>query len=122
MTEPEVWLWGRLKRLHAEGYHFRRQRPFRGYYLDFVCIDRLLVVELDGAHHNDDPQIEHDAIRDSVLRRSGFLVLRFENHEVRRNIDGVMDVIVKALEERPAKRGEGSPPGTRRRLHKPPPP
>lgn len=41
MTEPEVWLWARLKRLHADGYHFRRQRPFKGYYLDFVCIDRM---------------------------------------------------------------------------------
>ncbi|WP_366928830.1 DUF559 domain-containing protein [Phenylobacterium sp.] len=39
MTEPEIWLWRRLKQLHARGHHLRRQRPFQGYYLDFVCID-----------------------------------------------------------------------------------
>ena len=63
MTEPEIWLWARLKRLHAQGFHFRRQRPFRGYYLDFVCINRLLVVELDGAHHKEPVQAEHDGVR-----------------------------------------------------------
>ena len=52
MTQPEIWLWGRLKRLHERGYHFRRQRPFKGYYLDFVCIDRMLVVELDGGQRS----------------------------------------------------------------------
>ena len=89
MTEPEVWLWGRLKRLQARGYHFRRQRPFKGYYLDFVCIDRMLIVELDGSHHNEPLQAERDGIRDAVLRRAGFQVLRFANGQVRRDIDAV---------------------------------
>ena len=99
MTEPEVWLWSRLKRLHAEGYHFRRQRPFRGYYLDFVCIDRKLVVELDGGHHNEPLQAAHDAVRDAVLSKAGYRVLRFPNSAVRRNIDGVMQTIWAALRE-----------------------
>ncbi len=106
MTEPEIWLWGRLKRLHALGYHFRRQRPFKGYYLDFVCIDRLLVVEVDGGHHNDPIQAEHDGVRDAVLARAGFRVMRFWNSEIRTNIDGVMDAIVLALEERASVRGK----------------
>ena len=108
MTEPEVWLWGRLKRLHERGYHFRRQRPFKGYYLDFVCIDRLLVVELDGGHHNETLQAEHDGVRDTVLRRAGYQVLRFPNSAARRDIDGVMDAIVLALEARPSTRGGSS--------------
>ena len=110
MTEPEVWLWGRLKRLHARGYHFRRQRPFKGYYLDFACIDRLLVVELDGGHHNDEAQAEHDAVRDAVLRRAGHRVMRFPNSAVRKDIDSVMDAIVLALEAQPSTRG--GPPET----------
>jgi very-short-patch-repair endonuclease len=100
MTEPEVFLWARLKRLHAEGYHFRRQRPFKGYFLDFVCIDRKLVVELDGGHHNEPRQLEHDGVRDAVLARHGFLVLRFPNSAVRTNVDGVMHTIRMALSER----------------------
>jgi very-short-patch-repair endonuclease len=106
MTEPEVWLWGRLKRLHAQGFHFRRQRPFSGYYLDFVCADRLLVVEVDGGQHNDPLQAEHDGIRDAVLKRAGYLVMRFPNSAVRTDINSVMDAIILALEARPSVRGE----------------
>jgi very-short-patch-repair endonuclease len=102
MTEPEVWLWGRLKRLRSEGYQFRRQRPFKGYFLDFVCIDRKLVIELDGGQHNEPRQMEHDGVRDAVLARAGYQVLRFPNSEVRTNIDGVMHNIRVALAERPS--------------------
>jgi very-short-patch-repair endonuclease len=109
MTKPEIWLWARLKRLHEHGYHFRRQRPFRGYYLDFVCIDRLLVVEVDGGQHNDPLQAEHDGVRDAVLARAGYQVLRFGNSAVRTEIDAVMDAIVLALQARPSVRGKGSP-------------
>ena len=109
MTEPEVWLWARLKRLHERGYHFRRQRPFRGYYLDFVCIDRLLVVEVDGGQHNEPLQAEHDGVRDAVLSRAGYLVMRFSNSSVRTDIDGVMDSVILALEGRPSVRGSPSP-------------
>lgn len=107
MTDPEVYLWARLKRLHSRGYHFRRQRPFKGYILDFVCIDRMLVVEVDGSHHNEPLQAEHDGIRDAVLKRAGYQVLRFSNSEVRYEIDRVMDVIVLALEARPSRFDRG---------------
>ena len=103
MTEPEVWLWGRLKRLRPRGFHFRRQHAFRGYYLDFICLDRMLVVELDGGGHTETEQAEHDRIRDTVLRQHGFQVLRFWNHEVRGEIDRVMDVVACALEARPSR-------------------
>jgi very-short-patch-repair endonuclease len=109
MTEPEIWLWARLKRLHDRGYHFRRQRPFHGYYLDFVCIDRMFVVEVDGGHHNEPVQAEHDGVRDAVLRRAGFEVMRIWNSSIRTDIDGAMDAIVLALEARPSVRGKNSP-------------
>jgi very-short-patch-repair endonuclease len=105
MTEPEVWLWGRLKRLRSRGFHFRRQHAFRGYYLDFVCLDRMLVVELDGGGHAEPDQVRHDQVRDGVLRRCGFQVLRVWNHEVREEVDRVMDVIIGALEARPSRFG-----------------
>jgi very-short-patch-repair endonuclease len=104
MTEPEIWLWARLKRLRERDFHFRRQRPFRGYYLDFVCFDRRLVVEVDGGQHSDPLQAEHDGVRDAILARERFRVLRFWNSAVRTDIDSVMDTIVLALEASPAVR------------------
>jgi very-short-patch-repair endonuclease len=104
MTEPEVWLWARLKRLRSRGFQFRRQRPFRGYYLDFVCFDRRLVIELDGGQHAEPLQAEHDGVRDAILAREGFQVMRFWNSAVRSDIDGVMGAIVLALEAAPAVR------------------
>jgi very-short-patch-repair endonuclease len=109
MTEPEVWLWSRLKRLHAKGYHFRRQHPFKGYFLDFACIDRMVVVEVDGSQHNDGPQWEHDGVRDAVLKRAGNEVLRFPNSAIRTNIVGVMDTILQILEARPSRFGRSVP-------------
>jgi very-short-patch-repair endonuclease len=57
----------------AEGarFHIRRQAPFRGYFLDFVCFERRLVVELDGSQHGEDDQADHDFVRDLVLKREG---------------------------------------------------
>ena len=97
MTEPEIILWSRLKRLRPEGFRFRRQAPFRGYYLDFVCFEGRLVIELDGGQHGDDDQRIHDIVRDAVLEREGFRVLRFWNSAVRQNLDGVMYSVLMAL-------------------------
>ena len=97
MTEPEVILWSRLKQLRSDGFRFRRQAPFRGYYLDFVCFERRLVIELDGGQHGDDDQRVHDIVRDAVLAREGFRVLRFWNSAVRQNLDGVMYSVLMTL-------------------------
>jgi very-short-patch-repair endonuclease len=99
MTRAEVRLWKRLKRMRAEGIHFRRQAPFRGYFLDFVCFSRKLVIELDGWRHAEDEHARHDNMRDEVLRREGFTVLRFWNHQLDGNIDGVMRSIGAALSQ-----------------------
>jgi very-short-patch-repair endonuclease len=98
MSEPEVILWSRLKRLRAQGYAFRRQYPFRGYFLDFACLSYRLVIEVDGSQHTEERQAERDAVRDRILDRHGFRVLRFTAGEVRRNLGGVMDRIVEVLE------------------------
>ncbi len=89
LTPPEARMWLCLKRLRAEGFHFRRQAPFRGYFLDFVCNSRRLVIEVDGASH--DYRLDHDQTRDAVLAREGFRTLRFSNASVRDNLHGVME-------------------------------
>ncbi|WP_430421931.1 endonuclease domain-containing protein [Phenylobacterium sp.] len=97
LSRPEVVLWSRLKRLRERGYHFRRQAPFKGYYLDFVYYPYRLVIEVDGFQHGEDRQANHDAVRDAVLRRHGFTVLRFWSSDVRHDTDRVMDQIVRTL-------------------------
>ena len=98
MSEPERILWSRLRRLRERGFKIRRQCPFEGYFLDFVCLSRKVVIEVDGGQHNDDWQADHDLVRDKLLRRHGFTVLRFWAGEVRGNLNGVMDRIIAALE------------------------
>jgi very-short-patch-repair endonuclease len=103
LTEHEARLSVRLRKLRSQGCHFRRQAPFRGYFLDFVCLGHKVVVELDGGGHGHDAQAEHDRRRDAVLSRDGFRVLRFWNYELDDDIDAVMEAIWRAL-------GEAAPP------------
>jgi very-short-patch-repair endonuclease len=98
MSDVEVILWSRLKRLRERGFHIRRQAPFMGYFLDFVCYARRIVIEVDGGQHADAVQADHDRIRDAILRRHGFRTLRYWASDVRYDTDWVMDQIVLALE------------------------
>jgi len=83
--------------MRAIGFHFRRQAPLLGFYLDFVCFKHRLVVEVDGSHHSEDAQAAHDAMRDAILRRAGFRTLRFWNFEITTDLDGVVRTIELAL-------------------------
>jgi very-short-patch-repair endonuclease len=101
LTPQEAQLWRVLKGLRSEGYHFRRQAPFRGYYLDFVCFKHRLVVEVDGGQHAFPEQARHDAVRDAVLAREGFRTLRFWNGDINTNLEGVCESIWGALSREP---------------------
>ena len=74
MTSAEVAVWNIVRRGQL-GWRFRRQEPIGPYIVDFLCVARRLVVEMDGADHGG----EYDRIRDAYLRRLGFRVLRFPN-------------------------------------------
>ena len=110
MSEPEIILWSRLRQLRGRGFPFRRQYPFRGYYLDFACLSRGLVVEVDGFQHGEDMQADHDLVRDRILQRHGFRVIRVWAGEVRRNLSGVMETILAELESFPSPLGRDSSP------------
>ncbi len=110
LTRHEARLWKWLKTLRSEGYHFRRQAPFKSYYLDFVCFSRRLVIELDGGGHSDPVQEEHDRIRDRILTREGFRVLRLWNRALDESMVGVTDQILGALHTQAAVRRPTSPP------------
>jgi very-short-patch-repair endonuclease len=94
-TDTERYLWQRLRGKQVAGSRIRRQVPIGPYIADFVCLEAKLVVEVDGSQHGGD----YDQTRDQVIQSHGFLVLRFWNNEVLQNIDGVLDVILRALQE-----------------------
>ena len=96
MTDAERFLWSRLRRRFL-GAKFRRQVPLGPFIVDFACMRRKLVIEVDGGQHLESSA---DAARDRWLAENGFRVLRFWNHEVLQNLDGVLERI--AVEVRQA--------------------
>ena len=93
-TDAETVLWNRIRNRQIDGHKFVRQMPIENYICDFVCRERLLIIEVDGGQHNESAA---DAIRDRRLNEAGYRVLRFWNNDVLGNIDGVLEMIQAAL-------------------------
>ena len=100
LTDAERHLWQNLRRKQIQGARFRRQMPIGPYIADFVCVTTKVIIELDGGQHQD--QHSYDEARSAYLQQQGFQVLRFWNNEVFQNTDGVLAVILKALQTRDA--------------------
>lgn len=96
-TDVERLLWSRLRAGRFEGLKFRRQHPIGKYIVDFVCLERTLIIELDGGQHDLPGEIRKDKERTSWLEKEGYAVLRFWNNDVLTNMDGVLEVIRERL-------------------------
>jgi very-short-patch-repair endonuclease len=104
--------WEIVRSRRLASLKFRRQAPIGPYVVDFACLARRLVVELDGGIHDApfrDP--ERDRIRDAWLRSEGYRVLRFRNEEITRTPNQVLDQIRQALGVPSPLGGEGGPGG-----------
>lgn len=95
-TQAEELMWEQLRAKRLGGHKFRRQMPIEGFIVDFACFASKLVVELDGEEHRD--RAVYDEFRTRVINKSGYRVLRFWNHEVFEDLDGVLAVIRVELE------------------------
>ncbi len=95
MTSPEKILWQQV-RASKLGWHFRRQQIIHGFIVDFYCHQKSLIIEVDGKIHQH--QIEEDRQRENALKEYGFKVIRFQNHEVERNLPQVLAKIRKFCE------------------------
>ena len=89
-TDAEKLIWRHLRAKQMEGLKFRRQQPIGNYVVDFICLEKSLVIEADGGQHADNTKDEE---RDAWLTSEGFKVLRFWNNEVLTNMEGVLEVI-----------------------------
>ncbi len=100
-TDTEKRLWWHLRhRLPLDGTYFRRQVPLGPYFADFCCLSLKIIVEVDGSQHGEAGAVAYDAARSAVLTEQGFLVLRFWNHQVLREMDGVLATIHAAIASR----------------------
>ncbi|MBO4690544.1 MAG: endonuclease domain-containing protein [Paludibacteraceae bacterium] len=95
-TEAEYVLWKYLRNKQL-GHRFRRQQIVDDYIVDFVCLEKQLVIEVDGKYHADGEQRELDALREDILISNGYRIIRFTNEEVTNNIDQVIENIKKLL-------------------------
>jgi very-short-patch-repair endonuclease len=93
-TEAEYKLWSELRNRMLNGYKFTRQVPLGPYVADFVCREKSLVIELDGAQHSGSLS---DIVRTRWLNQNGYSVLRFWNDEILRERREVLDTILAVL-------------------------
>ncbi|MFH1874713.1 MAG: endonuclease domain-containing protein [Pseudomonadota bacterium] len=99
-TDTERFLWRKLRSKNLQGFKFRRQEPIGNYIVDFVCYETKVIIECDGGQHT--LQKPTDNVRDEWLKKEGYNVLRFWNNEVLQNIEGVLEVILKACKDHPS--------------------
>jgi very-short-patch-repair endonuclease len=97
LTDVENKLWSQLRGRQFSGVKFRRQHPIGPFIVDFCCVERALVVELDGSQHAE--RSAADERRTIFIERSGYRVLRFWDNEVLSNLYGVFERISEALED-----------------------
>ncbi|MBN8818884.1 MAG: endonuclease domain-containing protein [Sphingomonas sp.] len=109
MTQAERALWALVRNRQLEGFKCRRQATIGLFVVDFLCVETGLVIELDGGQHEE----ARDRSRTEYLEARGLTVLRFWNHDVLDNLEGVADTIRATLKKKtltqpsPAKAGEG---------------
>jgi very-short-patch-repair endonuclease len=100
MTDAENRMWYYLRNRRLGGYKFVREHIIGKYIADFVCREKKLIIEVDGGQHM--TAVTYDQQRTDDLEALGYQVLRVWNHEVYKNIQGIMEKILTLLENVPA--------------------
>ena len=96
----EATLWNRLRNRQFSGLKFVRQAPIDVYFVDFLCREHMVVVEVDGGTHGTNAEMVADATRARQLQRMGYRVFRANNADVYENIDGVLNALLAFVGER----------------------
>jgi very-short-patch-repair endonuclease len=100
MPQAEVVLWSHLRRRSLGGFRFHRQVEIGPYIVDFLCREKKLIVEVDGATHSEAREVQADRRRTAYLEEKGYVVFRAWNNEIYSNLNGVLDGLLEALENR----------------------
>ena len=96
-TVAENKLWNQLRNRQLGNHKFVRQFPVGSYIADFVCREKMLVIEVDGETHSTPEELVYDRIRTAFLNEQGYAVIRFQNIEVTQGMDQILVLISEAL-------------------------
>ncbi len=96
----EASLWVHLRNRQLGSFKFVRQAPLGPHFVDFLCRERKLVVEVDGGTHGEDQEIVADAAREAYLMGLGYRVYRASNDDVYTKVEGVLEELIAILEGR----------------------
>ncbi len=97
-TLPEKLIWSALRNRSFCNYKFRRQVQIGSYIVDFVCYEKMLVIELDGREHLAEDTLEYDKTRTAELNSRGFKVVRYFNNDVLNKTEMVLEDIYRNLD------------------------
>jgi len=95
MTDAERLLWRHLRNRELGGWKFRRQYPVGPFIVDFICVEKNVVIEVDGGQHAENEAL--DLKRSAYLNKMGYRVLRFWNNEVLQETEAVLEAIFATL-------------------------
>ena len=98
-TYAEVLLWNQLKNNKLNGYDFHRQKPILNYILDFFCHELFLAIEVDGITHDSEIQQAKDKARQSEIEALGITFLRFDDMNIKTQMEGVLREILSYVEK-----------------------
>ena len=90
-TPQELKIWNLLRNRQFHNLKFKRQYPSGDYIVDFVCIEKFLIIEIDGGQHNEESNIQKDIQRSKYLESRGFKVIRFWNNDIDYNLDAIFE-------------------------------
>ena len=102
-TKAESLIWTVLRAKRLAGLKFRRQHAIGTYIVDFACIEKDVVIELDGGYH--EHQYEKDRVRQAFLESEGWQVLRFSNEDVLSDVEAVAISIARQIGVAPVFKG-----------------
>ena len=102
MTDAERAIWKSVRNRQLGGFKFRRQKPIGPFIVDFVCIEKKMVIEIDGGQHA--LNTAHDVKRSEFLRNRGYKILRFWNSDVLKEKNAVLEEILSNLKGSPSPR------------------
>ncbi len=88
-TPQEIIFWSRVRAKRFKGLKFKRQYSLEKYIVDFICLEKKLIIELDGWQHKEENQERYDKERTEFLEKLGFRIIRFWNNEINDNLEGV---------------------------------
>jgi very-short-patch-repair endonuclease len=94
-------MWSALRGRRLNGMKFVRQYSIGAYFVDFVCREHAVIVEIDGATHSADEEIAYDANRAEFLRAQGYRIFRVTNIDVYENLDEVCEALIAFVVARP---------------------